>query len=145
MEFATINKTWNVIAGAMPLPEKLRTAWVDALAEVGVPSSFRSGDTVISVDDRDMDKGYLLTSGEFSIAKEGSPGLSKEAPELLGELGRLNPLHKRTASVRAISDLQVLLFSWKAVNAALLKRLSEDEYKELSDALQQYAWGHFTE
>jgi hypothetical protein len=145
VDFATIKEAWSTISMNMPVSEKINTAWIDSMVEVSSPISVREGDTIISIGDQNTDKGYLLISGDYSVEKEGSPELVKPAPELLGEMGRLNPTQKRTATIRASTEVQMLTFSWSQMNAALEKRLSESEFQQLTDGLQQYAWGHFAE
>jgi CRP-like cAMP-binding protein len=145
VDFATIKEAWSIIAMTMSVSEKINTAWIDSMVEVSSPVSVREGDTIISLGDQNTDKGYLLISGEYSVEKEGAPELVKPAPELLGEMGRLNPTQKRTATVRASTNVEMLTFSWGQMNAALEKRLSESEFQQLTEGLQQYAWGHFAE
>ena len=144
VDFATIKNAWSFV-NIMPMSEKINTAWIDSIVEVGVPAQLKAGDTIISINDQNTDRGFLLISGEYSVEKDGSPELVKPAPELLGEMGRLNPTQKRTATVRASTDVSMLSFSWQKINEALQRRLNETEFGQLTDGLQQYAWGHFAE
>lgn len=145
MQFTSLQAAWQAIPLAMSLSEKINTAWLDSLREVGTQVQVRSGDNVISLNDTNTGTGYVLYSGEISVQKKDAPEIVKPAPELLGEMGQLNPTGTRTASVVAATDVALISFAWTKLNAALAKRLSETEMETLKDAMQQYAWSHFVE
>ena len=145
MDLAAIKESWSTISAKMPSSEEINTAWVESLHESGTPEEIKAGGTVISVLDQDTDIGYLLLSGDYKVQKEGEMELEKSAPELLGEMAGLNPSRRRTANIRAVSDISMIKFSWDKLNAKLQERLSESDYTKLKDSLKQYAWEHFME
>jgi CRP-like cAMP-binding protein len=145
VQFTSLREAWDAIGVSSTLSDKINTAWLDSLREVGTKMQVRQHDAIISVDDTYTDRGYILFSGEISVQKKDSPEIVKSAPELLGEMGRLNPTRTRTASVIAASDVALISFTWSTLNEALSKRLSESEIETLMDSIQQYAWNHFVE
>lgn len=145
MRFSIVEEAWISVARGMPQSEKIRTAWVDSLLEVGTPVLVKAGEPIIIIGDQNTSSGFLLVEGEYSILKGNSPEMFKAAPELLGEMGRINPIHKRTATVRASTEVKMVSFDWDKIHTALHKRLNESEFEQLTESLKQYAWGHFTE
>lgn len=145
MQFTSLHAAWDSIPLSASLPEKINTAWLDALREVGKKMQIREGDHVISVDDPYTATGFVLYGGEISIRKKDSPEIIKPAPELLGEMGRLNPTRTRTADVVAHTDVALITFDWTKLNDSLAKRLDESEMQQLTEGIQQYAWDHFVE
>ncbi|MFP6581487.1 MAG: cyclic nucleotide-binding domain-containing protein [Candidatus Hydrogenedentota bacterium] len=145
MQFTSLHAAWEAIPLSLSLSERINTAWLDTLREVGTRVQVRSGDNVISLNDTNTGTGYVLYSGEISVQKKDAPEIVKPAPELLGEMGQLNPAGTRTASVVAATDVALISFNWTKLNAALAIRLSEAELETLKDAIQQYAWSHFVE
>lgn len=145
MDFNALRSAWDGIQVSWSLSEKINTAWIDSMGEVGMETGVRGGGRIIAMDDTDTDKGYLVIDGDISIQKKDSPEIVKPGPELIGEMGQMNPSRVRTASVTASTDVRLIQFSWSRLNGALLKRLNEEEMTALKSALQQYAWGHFTE
>lgn len=145
MDYSALRTAWDGIQASWSLSEKINTAWIDSVGEIGLETGIREGGRIFSIDDTETDKGYILLSGEISIQKKDSPEIVKPGPELLGEMGQMNPQHVRTASVTAATDTQLIQFSWGKLHAALRKRLNEEEMSALKSSLQQYAWGHFTE
>ena len=128
MEHTTVENAWAQISISASLPSKINTAWVDTLTAVG---------KAINV--------FIISSGSYSIFKEGAPSMIKQGPEMVGEMSRFNPLRSRTAEVRAESDVTAISFDWNEVFTGLAERLSDEEVKQLNSALEHYAWDHFTD
>lgn len=145
MDIAALRSAWDGIQASWSLSEKINTAWTESIAEVGTETGVRAGGKILSKDDSNVDLGFILLSGDIRIEKMDSPEIVKPGPELLGEMGQLNPTRVRTADVYAETDTSLVQFNWAQLNAALLKRLSEEEIQSLMSGIQQYAWGHFTE
>jgi len=87
MRFSIVEEAWISVARGMPQSEKIRTAWVDSLLEVGTPVLVKAGEPIIISGDQNTSSGFLLVEGEYSILKGNSPEMFKAAPELLGEMG----------------------------------------------------------
>ena len=103
------------------------------------------GRTLMSVGDSAVQDGIILLSGEISIAKEGSPEIIAIAPELMGEMAQINPARQRTATVTAHTDITLLHFTWRDFANEAGQRLTQDEFKKVSAALQDHAWRHTVE
>ena len=58
---------------------------------------------------------------------------------------QFNPRGLRTATVTASMDSVVMQFSWDDFWAALDKRLSPDDQAKVREAIEGYAWRHFTD
>ena len=95
--------------------------------------------------DESIADGIVLLKGEVSVMKDGFPEVVAAAPELLGEMGRLNPASQRTATVTAVTDLAILRFTWAAFTSEAGRIMSETDLEKVSSALQEYAWQHFTQ
>lgn len=145
MEPVTVELAWADIPFSASLPSNINAAWVDALSAVGTPLTLAPGKSIIEEDEENVDQGFLVLSGSYSVQKGGAPPLLKEGAELLGEMSRFNPEHKRTAQVQVRSEVSVIMFDWNKVFLALAERLSEEDIKKLHHAFEQYAWEHFTD
>ncbi len=145
MDHKAVENAWAKMPFASSLSSKVNTAMVDTLSAVGNPVSVKIGKPIIAQDDKHIDRGFIIVSGSFSVLKNGAPSMIKEAPELIGEMSHINPRHERTAEVRSESDVVAIFFDWKELFSGLEERLSEEEVGQLTDALKQHAWDHFTE
>ncbi len=145
MEHVTVELVWKSIPFSVTLSSKINTAWVDMISAVGSPMTKAVGESIIELEEKNVDQGFLVMSGSFSVQKDGAPEIVKEGPELLGEMSRFNPLHKRTARVRAVTPISMIAFSWEEVFLGLNEGLTPEEVEQLNHAFEQYAWEHFTE
>ena len=145
MEHTTVENAWAQISISASLPSKINTAWVDTLTAVGKAINVSTGEIIIEVANKEIDLGFIIISGSYSIFKEGAPSMIKQGPEMVGEMSRFNPLRSRTAEVRAESDVTAISFDWNEVFTGLAERLSDEEVKQLNSALEHYAWDHFTD
>ena len=145
MDPQQIASAWEEVATRMSLASAARQAWLDALMEVGTGTRAHADDMIISVLDANARIRYLLLNGEYCVQKQGDPELVKPAPELIGEMAEVNPSGRRTASIRAVSDVDMISFSWEKMHSALKKRMSDEDYTKLLESLDQYACNHFTE
>jgi CRP-like cAMP-binding protein len=127
------------------LNAKLRAKVAELLVENGLPQTVPPNTVLFQAGDNSDDQGIVLIQGELSVEKEGNPGITAYAPDLLGEMAQLNPTRQRTATVTALTELSVLRFKWPAFTAAAQQTLTEDEVNAFTDALQQSAWTHFTQ
>ena len=101
-----------------------------------------AGRVLMSVGDSAVQDGIVLLSGEISVIKQGSPEIIAEAPELIGEMAQISPTRQRTATVTAHTDITLLHFTWRDFANEARRRLTEEEFKKLSTALQDHAWRH---
>jgi len=128
-----------------PLSGALKAKIADIFVNNGVLQKCAANTLLFRAGDATDDQGYILLEGEIDVTKEGNPPVTAYAPDLIGEMAQLNPTRQRTATVKALTDLQVLRFSWPSITKAVQSTLSADEAKSFTDALQQHAWRHFTE
>jgi CRP-like cAMP-binding protein len=122
-----------------------RSNIADILLEVGKPLRVAANRTLFQRGDPSDDQAYLLIEGEITVEKEGNPGLTAYAPDLIGEMAQMNPARQRTATVTAATDLRVVRFSWGDFIKAASARLTEADLNAFTTALQDHAWRHFTE
>lgn len=118
---------------------------VELLMNISTLEDIPHDTTLFTKGDESIADGIILLKGEVSVLKDGFPEIVAAAPELLGEMGRLNPTGQRTATVIAMTDLSVLRFTWAAFTREAAKTMSETELDKVSSALQEYAWQHFTQ
>jgi len=126
------------------LPEALRLPTAMLFLGVGHEMTATGGQVLLREGDPDDDTAFLLLEGAVSVTKEENPENTTEAPDLLGELVKFNPIHKRAATLRAMSDLKLLKFTWTAFFSAAESIFSEEQQTTLRDALADVAWQHFT-
>ena len=134
---------------ALPIHDTLRPTpaedVIDVLMKISTQENLPSGTVLFAKGDPSIDDGVILLEGEVSVMKVGFPEIIAAAPELLGEMGRLNPTGQRTATVTAVTELTLLRFKWTEFMREAGLRLSEAELEKISSALQEYAWQHFTQ
>jgi len=123
----------------------LKTKIADIFVKNGILQKCAANTVLFRDGDATDDQGFVLLEGEIDVQKEGNPGLTAYAPDVIGEMAQLSPKRQRTATVTALTDLQVLRFSWPSISRAMQSALSEEESKAFTDALQEHAWKHFTE
>lgn len=127
------------------LPESTRDELIRVIIEVSKLGKFEEGTCLFTQGKQGTDVGYFLLEGDIEIAKTGTTTLQKTAPELLGEMKQYNPLRLRTATVTARTSLHVLSFKWRKLHTTLEAGLTADAFQEVEQALESYAWDHFTE
>ncbi len=118
---------------------------IDVLMKISTQENIPPNTTLFTKGDPSIDDGVILLEGEVSVMKDGVPEIIADAPELLGEMGRLNPTGQRTATVTAVTELALLRFKWTEFMREAGLQLSEAELEKISSALQEYAWQHFTQ
>lgn len=95
--------------------------------------------------DPTADEGILVLKGEISVDKEGHPIKHVSGPELVGEMAQLNPTGRRTATVSAVTDLELLRFQWYSFRNEITRLLGEGGAATVQETLESFAWEHFTE
>mgnify|MGYP002624130328 CR=1 FL=1 len=128
-----------------PLNGGLRTKIANLLIAKGVPQKVAVNAVLFRAGDPSDDQGIVLLDGEINVEKEGNPGITAYAPDIIGEMAQMNPTRQRTATVTTQTEIKVLRFKWPALMKAAEAELSEAEFKSFTDALQENAWQHFTE
>ncbi len=118
---------------------------IDVLMKISTQESLPPNTTLFTRGDPSIDDGIILLEGEVSVIKDGVPEIIATAPELLGEMGRINPTGRRTATVTAVTELTLLRFKWSEFMREAGLLLSEAELEKIGSALQEYAWQHFTQ
>ena len=139
-EAREIVSTLPIISTLRPTPAELA---IEVLMNISSLEDIPSGTTLFTKGDDSIADGIVLLKGEVSVIKDDFPEIVAAAPELLGEMGRLNPTAQRTATVAALTDLTILRFTWAAFTKEAGRLMSETELEKMSSALQEYAWQHF--
>jgi alkyl hydroperoxide reductase subunit AhpC len=108
---------------------------LDSLAERAEKVSFDSGDTIVAEGDP-ADRFYVIARGEVSITRRSPDGDEIELGTLgpgqfFGEVGILAET-RRTATVRALSDVELLALSWDEFRESLEQSdRAEREFSEI--------------
>src|SRR5262249_52812679 len=95
---------------------------LESLAEEAEKVSFAPGETIIAEGDP-ADRFYVIMSGEIAISRRSPEGdeiaLDTLGPgQFFGEVGILAET-RRTATVRAVGEVDLLAMSWQGVQEAL--------------------------
>ena len=137
-----IVSTLSILPTLRPTPAE---QVVDVFMNVSTLENMPPDTILFTKGDESIADGIILLEGEVSVMKEDFPEIVAAAPELLGEMGRLNPTAQRTATVTALTDLSILRFTWAAFTREARRLMSESELERVSTALQECAWQHFTQ
>ena len=125
------------------LSEDLRKEVAALMRDIAEEQTIPESDVVFDQGEAGTDIGYIITAGTLTISKSSGSEIRCDAPVLIGEMEQFNPVHQRTATVVAATDLQLLRFSWHAFQNALHDRIEEDNRAAVEKALADYAWKHF--
>ena len=95
---------------------------LDSLGEQAERVSFAAGDTIVAEGDP-ADRFYVIASGEVTISRRGPDGDELKLATLgrgqfFGEVGLLADTH-RTATVRAVGDVELVGLSWQRFQETL--------------------------
>lgn len=126
----------------LDLPSTARHEVLSMLLEIGKREIVSEGETIFSEGDTAGDTGYVLLSGSVKVEKSYSESTICFAPALIGEAKQFVPGSARTATVRALDDLDVLRFDWNRFHGESERRLDEHDLNVLGKALLGYAWTH---
>lgn len=135
----------NHLAGLslmLDLPSGARHGVLGILRDLGTRASIPAGETLFTEGDTAGDTGYVLLSGSVHVHKSYSPDSTAIAPAILGEVKQFLPDSARTATVRAVEELDVLEFDWNRFNTELERKLDTHDLDVVRQALLGYAWTH---
>jgi putative ABC transport system ATP-binding protein len=95
---------------------------LDSLEESAERLSIAPGETIVAEGDP-ADRFFVITKGEVAISRRGSEGEEIQLARLgrgqfFGEVGILAET-RRTASVRAVDEVELLALSWQAFQETL--------------------------
>ncbi len=127
------------------LPDSTRDGLTRIIVGVSSPETMEAGAVLFTQGEPGTDDGYFLVKGDIEVKKSGAAAAQIQAPELLGEMKQFNPVGLRTATVTAVTALELLAFKWIELQDALEAGLSADAFQAVEQALESYAWEHFTE
>lgn len=133
----------NSLAAFSNLNQSVREKAVAILQECGSIEDIAEEKTLFSDQDTNIDSGVVVLSGTFRVHKPDGFEIEGEGPELLGEMGIINPSQRRTATVLATSPIKALRFSWAAFEAKTKQVFTESDQEVLKAAIKEYAWNHF--
>jgi len=111
---------------------------LESLAERAEKVSFEAGDTIVAEGDA-ADRFYVIARGEVSITRRSPDGEEIELATLgpgqfFGEVGILAET-RRTATVRALGDVELLALSWQEFQEALEQ--SDRAERDFSEIVQE--------
>jgi peroxiredoxin (alkyl hydroperoxide reductase subunit C) len=109
-----------------------------SLAEQAEKVSFAAGDTIVSEGDA-ADRFYVIATGEVAITRQSPEGDEIELATLgpgqfFGEVGLLAET-RRTATVRAVGDVELLAWSWQEFQETLER--SDRAERDFSEIVQE--------
>jgi CRP-like cAMP-binding protein len=114
------------------------------LFKIGELRKVPQGQTWVKEGDHDDTRGYILCRGSVAIAREeNQPGVTCEAPTILGEMMQFNPRENRFATVTATSKCTVLRFKWTDFWNAIDEEFGESERAAVRETLERFAWSRF--
>jgi len=125
------------------LSNALRSKVVGILQECGTVVDIAPKMILFSEQDANVDGALIVLSGTFRVIKPDGFEIEGHAPELLGELGIINPTQRRTATVIAASQMKGLKFSWSEFKSKAELIMNDAEQESLKNAIKEYAWNHF--
>jgi alkyl hydroperoxide reductase subunit AhpC len=111
---------------------------LDSLAERAEKVSVAAGDTIVA-EGESADRFYVIVRGEVAVSRRSSEGEEIELATLgpgqfFGEVGILAET-RRTATVRAIDDVELLVLSWQEFQDTLEQ--SDRTGRHFSDIVQE--------
>jgi peroxiredoxin (alkyl hydroperoxide reductase subunit C) len=111
---------------------------LESLAEAAEKVSFGAGDTIIAEGDA-ADRFYVIARGEVVVTRRSPEGHEIELETLgpgqfFGEVGLLAET-RRTATVRATGDVELLALSWREFQEALER--SDRARRDFSEIVQE--------
>ena len=111
---------------------------LESLAERAEKVSYSDGDTIVAEGD-DANRFYVIAQGEVAVTRRTSEGEQIELATLgpsqfFGEIGILAET-RRTATVRAIGDVELLALSWKEFQQTLER--SDQTERDFSEIAQE--------
>jgi len=87
--------------------------------------------------------GCILLDGTVQVQKREGETIEVRAPQLLGEMQRINPSDVRTATVITLTPARALLFTWQSFFGEAHSLLNDSERAKLEEILGEIAWSHF--
>jgi alkyl hydroperoxide reductase subunit AhpC len=132
---ATLTAEDDWLAKAFP---DLTGPGIDALAERAEKVSLAAGETIVAEGDP-ADRFYVIARGEVAVSRRSPEGeeidLATLGPgQFFGEVGILAET-RRTATVRAIEDVELLALSWEEFQAALEQ--SDSTHRDFSEIVHE--------
>ena len=111
---------------------------LESLAERAEKVSYSDGDTIVAEGD-DANRFYVIAQGEVAVTRRTSEGEQIELATLgpgqfFGEVGLLAET-RRTATVRAIGDVELLALSWHEFQQTLER--SDQSERDFSEIVQE--------
>jgi CRP-like cAMP-binding protein len=127
------------------LTTEVRNVLAQVIQTVSKAEHIPAGTFLFKRGSQGEDVGCIVLRGDIRVEKSGTPEIVSSAPELLGEMKQVNPDALRTANVDAVTDLDVLKFSWDAFNNGIRNAMSEPDAQTVKQAIKDYAWQHISE
>ncbi len=111
---------------------------LESLAEQAEKLTFAEGDTIVAEGDS-ADRFFVIAQGEVAVTRRTAEGEEIELATLgpgqfFGEIGLLAET-RRTATVRAVGDVELLVLSWQEFQEALER--SDRAERDFSEIVQE--------
>jgi alkyl hydroperoxide reductase subunit AhpC len=111
---------------------------LESLAEQAEKLTFAEGDTIVAEGDS-ADRFFVIAQGEVAVTRRTPEGeeieLATHGPgQFFGEIGLLAET-RRTATVRAVGDVELLVLSWREFQEALER--SDRAERDFSEIVQE--------
>lgn len=145
MDAAALKSQLEQIPFYSGLNESVRRELALIFAEISEVAEIPRGKLLFHEGEPGSDQGYILLEGEIEIEKSDAQGSSAFAPDLIGEMKLFNPTRRRTATVKAATDLKVCDFKWSRFIGALRERMDPESQTKVKEAIEGHAWQHFTD
>lgn len=126
-------------------PAPFRHRVLSVLTEVGAVKTIPKGTALFNAGAPNDGRAFMLVRGSIEVRKPSQPVILCEAPDLLGEMGQINPMQKRMADVITDEDCIVVAFEWSSFWNHI-KAMSDPPFaQEIEAFLGELAWNHLTE
>jgi len=125
------------------LPEETVQNICALIDDISESSTVAEGDQLLQEGYLGFATGYVLLDGQVRVERDGKEPVDLTGPELLGEMSQFIHDDTRTATVRALSEVNVLKFSWDELYESAKERLSETENTALLNAIEQVVWQRY--
>ena len=124
-----------------PLFKKLEDNTLNILIHQGKIKLFAQGETVYQKGEPSRGDFGIVMSGRVGVISESGQIVAGLGPgEIIGEIGATSPQSKRTVTVRAVQNTELLEWNIKAIQKTfpeLLKQLKDLTWKRVSNYMER--------
>ncbi|MBI2431728.1 MAG: cyclic nucleotide-binding domain-containing protein [Candidatus Hydrogenedentes bacterium] len=125
------------------LPDALRVKAGILLLWVGQSKCLKAGEILFEQDSLCGNTGFLLLRGKLALTAGNHAMSGFTAPDVLGVQPAFAPERRWTATARALSEVEVLSFSWLDYLKRLQNRLPSQDFRAVVQSVETQAGKHF--